>query len=148
MSSSARLNGQSFFDFDKGDRTPNATDLHLGTEFLHITAEGSVIPLRAGLSREPQPVVDAVTGTQRVMYRASLGTGIKRGHMGFDIAYRYGWSSRRVSQALEVDQILSRTGSPSLGTEHIKEHRLDLSALYQFDRGPLERALRYLFIGG
>jgi len=147
MSASPRLNGQSFFDFDKGDRTPNATDLHLGAEYLHITPTGTVIPLRAGLSREPQPVVDALTGLQRVMYRVSLGSGFKRGRAGFDIAYRYGWSSRRVSQSLEVDQILNRTGSPSIGTEHIQEHRLDLSVLYQFDRAPLERVLRYLFVG-
>lgn len=147
MSSSPRLNGQSFFDFDKGDRTPNATDAHLGLEYLKITPSGSVIPLRAGLSREPQPVVDAVTGTQRVMYRASLGSGLKRGSVGVDLAYRYGWSSRRASQSLDVDQILNRTGSPSVGTEHIREHRLDVSTILQFDRRPLERALRYLFVG-
>lgn len=147
MSASSRLNGQSFFDFDKGDRTPNTTDVHLGLEFLKITRGGLVIPLRAGLSREPQPVVDAVTGTQRVMYRASLGSGLKRGPVGVDVAYRYGWSSRRASQSLEVDQILARTGAPSVGTEHIREHRLDVSTIIQFDRRPLERALRFLFVG-
>ena len=148
MSDSARLNGQSFFDFDKGDRTPNATDLHLGSEYLHITSEGTVIPLRMGLSREPQPVVDAVTGNQRVMYHVSIGTGLKKGPLGLDIAYQYGWSSRRASQSLDVDQILSHTGTASIGTERIREHRLDLSTIYQFDRKPLERALRYLFVGG
>lgn len=147
MSASPRLNGQSFFDFEKGDRTPNATDVHLGTEYLHITSGGVVIPLRAGLSREPQPVVDAVTRLQRVMYRISVGSGFKRGAVGLDVAYRYGWSSRRASQSLEVDQILSRTGSPSVGTERIREHRLDLSTIFQFDRRPLERTLRYLFVG-
>jgi len=147
MSASPRLNGQSFFDFDKGDRTPNATDAHLGVEFLKITQSGAVIPLRAGLSREPQPVVDAVTGTQRVMYRASVGSGFKRGPVGLDVAYRYGWSSRRASQSLEIDQILNRTGTPSVGTERIHEHRLDVSTIVQFDRRPLERALRYLFVG-
>ncbi|WP_243303250.1 OmpP1/FadL family transporter [Geothrix oryzisoli] len=147
MSDSPRLNGQSFFDFDKGDRTPNATDLHLGTEYLHITSNGTVIPLRAGISREPQPVVDAATGLQRVMYRVALGTGLKQGPLGLDVAYRYGWSNRRVSKALDVDQILSRIGSTSLGTERIREHRLDLSAIIQFDRKPLERVLRHLFVG-
>ncbi|GLH74391.1 hypothetical protein GETHLI_28930 [Geothrix limicola] len=147
MSDSARLNGQSFFDFDKGDRTPNATDLHLGVEYLHITASGSVIPLRAGLSREPQPVVDAVTGVQRVMQRVSIGSGIKRGPVGLDLAYRYGWSSRRASQSLDVGQILARTGSPSVGSERIREHRLDFSAIFQFQRQPLERAVHFLFVG-
>ena len=73
------LNGQSFFDFDKAGRTPDATDLHLGLEYLFLTAGNTVIPLRMGLSREPQPVVDAVTGSQRVMYSAAVGTGFKRG---------------------------------------------------------------------
>ncbi len=147
MSTSPRLNGQSFFDFDKGDRTPNATDVHLGIEYLKITEDGTVIPLRAGLSREPQPVVDAITGTQRVMNHVSLGSGLKRGAVGVDVAYRYGWSSRRASQSLEVDQILTRTGTPSVGTEHIREHRLDVSTILQFDRHPLERVLRHLFVG-
>jgi hypothetical protein len=147
ISSSARFNGQSFFDFDKGNRTPNATDLHLGIEFLHITEAGSVIPLRAGLSREPQPVVDAVTGVQRVMNYASVGTGLKRGSVGLDVAYQYGWSRRRASQSLEVDQILSGKGTASVGNEQITQHRLDLSLIFQFDRKPLERTLRYLFVG-
>lgn len=148
MSDSARLNGQSFFDFDKGDRTPNATDLHIGTEYLFITSDGLVIPLRGGLSREPQPVVDAITGTQRVMQHVSIGSGIKRGSVGLDLAYRYGWSTRRASQSLDVAQILAHTGSPSVGTERIKEHRLDLSVIFQFDRHPVERVLHYLFVGG
>lgn len=147
MSGSANLNGQSFFDFDKGSRTPNATDVHLGAEYLLITPTGSLIPLRAGLSREPQPVVDAITSVQRVMYRATIGSGFKRGPIGVDVAYRYGWSTRRASQALEIDQIISHTGSPSLGTERIREHRLDLTAIYQFDRRPLEKVLRHLFVG-
>lgn len=147
MSASPRFNGQSFFDFDKGDRTPNATDLHLGVEFLKITQGGSVVPIRAGLSREPQPVVDAVTGLQRVMYRLSMGTGLKRGPVGVDVAYRYGWSNRRTSQSLDVAQILNRAGTPSVGTEHIREHRLDVSTILQFDRRPLERVLHYLFVG-
>ena len=41
-----------------------------------------------------------------------------------------------------------RWGTASIGTERIREHRLDLSTIYQFDRKPLERALRYLFVGG
>lgn len=147
MSSSARFNGQSFFDFDKGARTPNATDFHVGAEFLHITTGGAVIPLRMGLSREPQPVVDGATGAQRVMKRVSLGTGLKWGRLTLDGAYRYGWASRRASQFLEVDQIRNRMTSKSIGTERIDEHRLDLSVIVQFDRGPVERALRHLFVG-
>jgi len=147
MSSRTSLNGQSFFDFDKGDRTPNATTAHLGVEYLWLTDRDAVIPLRAGLSREPQPVVDAQTGEQRVLYRASLGSGFKRGNTGLDLAYRYGWSHRQASQFLAIDQILSRTPPASVGTERIREHRLDLSFIYKFDRRPMERILHYLFVG-
>ena len=147
MSSSPVLNGLSFFDFDRGDRTPNATTAHLGVEHLWITGRNAVVPLRAGLSREPQPVVDRLTGEQRVFYRVSLGTGFKRGRSGLDLAYRYGWSRRRASQFLEVDQLLSRVPPTSVGVERIREHRLDVSYIHTFERGPVDRALRRLFVG-
>lgn len=147
MSPNRTLNGQSFFDFEKGGRTPNATSAHLGVEYLHLTARDSVIPLRWGISREPQPVVDGITGEQRIIFRVALGTGIKRGNTTLDLAYRYGWSNRRASQFLEVDQILARTPSTSVGTERLREHRLDASFIYKFDRQPVERVLRHLFVG-
>lgn len=147
MSTRPALNGQSFFDFDKVGRTPDATDLHLGLEYLYLTAGNAVIPLRMGLSREPQPVVDAVTGNQRVMYSAAVGTGFKRGPYGVDVAYRYGWSRRQTSQFLEIDQILDHQRATSIGTERITEHRLDLSFIVQFHRAPVERALHHLFVG-
>ncbi|HJW72423.1 MAG TPA: hypothetical protein VJ486_06155 [Geothrix sp.] len=146
-STSQRFNGLSFFDLDRRNRTPNATDLHLGLEYLNLTASGLVIPIRGGLSREPQPVVDNLTGVQRVMYHVSVGSGLKRGNLGLDIAYRYGWSDRRASQFLEIDQILSHQQSASLGTERIREHRIDVSTIVRFDRRPLERMLRFLFVG-
>jgi long-subunit fatty acid transport protein len=147
MSASPTLNGLSFFDFDRGSRTPDVTSTHLGTEYLWITEQNAVVPLRAGLSREPQPLVDGVTGEQRVIYRISLGSGFKRGSTGLDVAYSYGWSKRRASQFLEVDQILSGMPPTSVGMERIKEHRLDISFIYKFDREPTDRALRFLFVG-
>jgi hypothetical protein len=147
MSGSPYFNGQSFFDFDKGSRTPDATTAHLGVEYLRITERDSVIPFRAGLSREPQPVVDGVTGEQRVMYRVSLGSGFKRGNTGVDVAYRYGWAKRMASQFLEIDQFLSRVHPTSVGVERIREHRLDVSFIYKFEREPVDRALRFLFVG-
>ncbi len=147
MTTRASLDGLSFFDLDKGTRTPNATDVHLGVERLFIFDSGSILPLRMGLSREPQPVVDRVTGEQRVIYAAALGTGVKRGRYTFDAAYRYGWGKRRASQFLDVDQILSRMPPTSLGTERIVDQRLDLTFIVQFERQPLEKLLRHLFVG-
>jgi hypothetical protein len=128
-------------------RTPDATDFHLGLEYLLLTSGNAIVPLRLGLSREPQPVVDAVTGNQRVMYFAALGSGFKRGRYGVDVAYRYGWSRRQTSQFLEIDQILNHQRATSIGTERIREHRLDVSFIVQFDRAPVERALHHLFVG-
>lgn len=147
LSSRPSLDGLNFFDLDKGTRTPDSTNFHLGVEHLLLSASGNVIPLRIGYSREPQPVMDRMTGQQRVIYGASLGSGLKRGAYTVDLAYRYGWGSRRASQFLDVDQILSKTPPTSLGTERLREHRLDLSFNVQFERQPVERVLHHLFVG-
>ena len=147
VSSRASLDGQNFFDLDKGTRTPDSTDFHIGAEHLLLTSSGNIIPLRLGFSREPQPVVDRATGEQRVIFGFSLGSGIKRGAYTLDLAYRYGWNTRRASQFLDVDQILSKTPPSSVGTERLKEHRLDLSFNIQFERQPIERVLHHLFVG-
>ncbi|HET6330116.1 MAG TPA: outer membrane protein transport protein [Holophagaceae bacterium] len=147
MTTQRNLNGLNFFDLDKGTRTPNATDFHLGTEHLFVTRGGKVVSLRGGVSREPQPVVDAVTSEQRVIYSASLGAGIKFGRYSFDAAYRYGWSKRSASQFLDVDQILSRIPPTSLGTERVREQRLVFDCIIQFDREPVQKLLHHLFVG-
>jgi hypothetical protein len=64
-----------------------------------------------------------------------------------DVAYRYGWAKRKASQFLEIDQLLSRAPATSVGVERIREHRLDVSFIYKFDREPVDRALRFLFVG-
>ncbi|MCE1229804.1 MAG: UPF0164 family protein [Firmicutes bacterium] len=147
LSNRPALNGLNFFDLDKGTSTPNAVNVRTGVERLFLMDSGSVIPLRFGGAREPQPVVDRLTGHQRIMNSLSLGTGFKRGPYTVDLGYRYAWSSRRTSQFLDVDQLLSRTGPTSIGTERVKEHRLDVSFIVQFERQPVERMLRYLFVG-
>ncbi len=147
MTSRQGLNGVNFFDLDKGTRTPSSTDFHLGVEYLFITRGGSVVPIRGGLSREPQPVVDRITNEQRVIYSAAIGTGLKRGRYTLDVAYRYGWGRRRASQFLDVDQILSRTPPTSLGTEHVRDQRLVLSCIIQFENEPVRKALHHLFVG-
>ncbi|MBI4912633.1 MAG: UPF0164 family protein [Acidobacteria bacterium] len=147
MTPNRALNGLSFFDLDKGNRTADATNFHLGGEHLFVTSTGSVIPFRFGYSREPQPVVDRLTNQQRILQGLSGGTGWKQGPYTVDLSYRYAWSNRQASQYLDVDQILSKTPPTSTGHERLQEHRLDLSLILQFDRGPVERLLRHLFVG-
>ncbi|BDU73467.1 OmpP1/FadL family transporter [Mesoterricola silvestris] len=148
MSGRENLNGLNFFDMSKGNRTPDATQFHLGVERILLASSGNVIPLRFGYSREPQPVTDRMTGQQRVMQGLSLGSGLKRGAYGFDLAYRYAWGRRRASQFLDADQLLTSVHNQSLGTEAITEHRLAFSFIVQFDRRPVQEFLHHLFVGG
>jgi long-subunit fatty acid transport protein len=147
MSARPALDGENFFDMAKGNRTPDATSFHAGVERLLVFSGGRLIPLRMGFSRDPQPVTDAVTGQQRVLDGVSAGTGFKHGRFTFDLAYRYAWGSRRASQFLDVDQLLSNAHPTSLGHERVTEHRLDLSLISQFDRAPVQDFLHRLFVG-
>ena len=147
MSERENLNGLNFFDMSKGNRTPDATQFHLGVERLLLWNGGNVIPLRFGYCREPQPVTDRITGQERIMQGLSTGTGLKRGRYTFDLAYRYGWAKRQASQFLDADQILSNTKAASLGRENITEHRLDFSFIVQFERAPVQEFLNHLFVG-
>jgi len=148
MSGRENLNGLNFFDMSKGNRTPDATQFHLGVERILLAPSGNVVPLRFGYSREPQPVTDRVTGQQRVMQGLSAGSGLKRGRFTFDAAYRYGWGRRQASQFLDADQLLTNSHAKSLGKENITEHRLDFSFIVQFERRPVQEFLRHLFVGG
>lgn len=147
MTSMASLNNLSFFDLDRANRTPNVTSVHAGAEYLLMTKGGAVVPLRFGLSREPQPVVDRTTGDQRVVFNVAVGTGIKRGNTSLDVAYRYGWDHRNTTQFLDVDQLVKASTARSSGLERLELHRLDISFIYQFERQPVERWLRHMFVG-
>ena len=147
LSGRADLNGLNFFTLSRNGGNPNATQFHLGVERLFLTDSGGVVPLRFGLSREPQPDVDRNTGAQRVIDGVSLGTGLKRGPYTVDVAYRYGWGKREASQFLGPDQLLGGGNPTFLGRETLTEHRLDLSFIVQFERGPVQDVLHHLFVG-
>jgi long-subunit fatty acid transport protein len=147
MSNREALNGLNFFDMTKGNRTPDATQFHAGVERVLVLASGKVIPLRLGYSREPQPVTDRSTGQQRVIQGISLGSGVKMGAYTVDIGYRYGWGRRMASQYLDPEQVLSANQITTLGRESLIEHRLDVSFIYRFERGPVQDLLHYLFVG-
>lgn len=147
MSSRASLDGVNFFNLDRGGESTDATQIRIGAEHLFLPASGHVIPLRLGWAREPQPVRDRLTGEQRVIQSVSLGTGLKRGAWTFDVAYRYGWGRRHASQFLDPEQILSGRDVRALGTETLTEHRVDMSLIVQFERGPVQDFLHRLFVG-
>ena len=147
MTTNSNLNNLSFFDLDRANRTPNVTSVHAGAEYLFLTKKASVVPLRFGLSREPQPLVDRTTGDQRVVFNVAVGSGIKYKNISLDIAYRYGWDHRATSQFLDVDQLVKASTVRSRGTERLEMQRLDISFIYQFERQPVERWLHHMFVG-
>jgi len=147
MTDNQALNGLDFFNLQRSGKGQNATVLRLGLERLWVSPGGLLIPFRMGASREPQPLVDLVTGEQRIMYGLAVGSGLKQGRYTLDLAYRYAWGKRRVSQFDDVDQILAGTHTTSVGNESVVEQRLEATFIVQFERQPVDRLLQYLFVG-
>ncbi|MDR3669262.1 MAG: hypothetical protein P4L36_00360 [Holophaga sp.] len=147
VTSAPNLNGLNFFDLSQGSQGQDATVLRLGMEKLWLSPNGLLIPFRLGASREPQPVVDPVTGDQRIMYGLSLGSGLKRGRYTWDLGYRYAWAKRQASQFLDLNQVLAGTHTSSVGIERTTEQRLEMTFIMQFERERVDRMLNYLFVG-
>lgn len=144
------LDGLNFFDLrPRGEtRTPDAETLRFGTEYV-LFLRNAVLPLRAGLFREPQPTADPVSGDRRVLRGFSLGVGWKFHSLSVDAAYKFSHGSRRASQFLEADEIASGRNLPtSRGEEVIREHRVFLSLNYRFGTEGVNRALRWFFVQG
>ena len=141
------LNGLNFFDLTRSGYGQDATVVRLGAEKVWVSSGGLLVPLRFGASREPQPLVDPLTGEQRVMLGLALGSGCKWGPYTLDLAYRYAWARRRASQFLAVDQILAGSNTSSVGVERTVEQRLEMTFIMQLDRQPVDRVLRHLFVG-
>jgi len=147
LSSDRNLNGLNFFDLTRNGYGQDATVVRLGAEKVWLTSGGLLIPMRFGVSREPQPLVDPLTGEQRVMLGLTLGSGCKWGPYSLDLAYRYAWARRRASQFLAVDEILAGTNTSSVGVERTVEQRLEMTLIMQLERKPVDRVLRHLFVG-
>ncbi|HLO65798.1 MAG TPA: hypothetical protein VK188_02190 [Holophaga sp.] len=137
---------RNYFDLAVDTATPTVTTFHTGAEWLAFLGERTVIPFRAGWFREPQPMVDSRTGTQRVVYGWTAGLGFKRGPITVDAAYRQSRSSRYASR-LNADAPLGGITSYAYGTESITERRIYLSLIVQLDGDKVRRAVSWLFQG-
>jgi long-subunit fatty acid transport protein len=71
------------FSIDDG-RLKDTTQVRVGTEYLYIKGK-NVIPLRLGLFYDPEPA----TGHIDDYYGISVGTGLARNNLVFDISYQY-----------------------------------------------------------
>ncbi|MBI4911183.1 MAG: hypothetical protein HY823_00450 [Acidobacteria bacterium] len=136
--------GLNFFDLQRVTGTPDVSDLRGGAEWIAFLGDKVVIPLRAGIFREPQPLKDRRTGEQRVFKGWTLGVGVKAGAFTLDVAYKKSDAMRNVAR---LQLTSSGTASYITGQEDLDEQRVFLSLIWQLDPLTVRRALRWVFVG-
>lgn len=136
--------GLNFFDLQAATRTPDIVDFHSGTEWIAFLGERVVIPLRAGVFREPQPLVDRRTGEQRVFKGWTAGFGIKSGALTVDVAYKKSDSMRKVSR---LQFTSTGTTTYTTGEEDLDEKRYYISLIWQMNPERVKKTLHWLFVG-
>ncbi|BDU71274.1 hypothetical protein METEAL_04480 [Mesoterricola silvestris] len=138
------LDGLNWFDLQSRSQTPKATDLKVGVEWLALVRPGLVVPLRAGAFRQPQPLVDPLTGAQRILEGWTVGAGVKLRNLTLDMALKATHDHRYISR-YNTDAPIGGVASTAYGMERLEEYRLYLSCIYQFETGPVHRALAWIF---
>ncbi|MBL0311350.1 MAG: outer membrane protein transport protein [Holophagaceae bacterium] len=148
MPKGGSLDNLNFFDLQEATKTPDAETLRFGMEYL-VFAGNSIVPLRVGLFKEPQPTADPASGEGRVLRGYTLGIGWKVRSLSVDVAYKFSQGSRRASQFIEADEIATNIGFPtSRGQENIHDHRIFLSFNFRFGNEGANRLLRWFFVQG
>ncbi|MBK9090838.1 MAG: hypothetical protein IPL90_18070 [Holophagales bacterium] len=139
-----------FFDLKPPGETNAGTsdDWHVGAEVLFFPGK-TVVPVRAGWSREPQPATDAVTGDRIVQTGFSVGSGVKSGWWALDASLRYSTAKAQVSRFLEAEEIASGSlRATSQGELSRKAWAAYVSLIVQIPAGsPPARALHEIFVG-
>jgi hypothetical protein len=139
-----------FFDLEPPETTTAGAsdDWHAGAELLLFLGK-SVVPVRAGWFREPQPGRDAVTGNRIVRTGFSFGTGVKSGWLAIDASLRYSAASAQVSRFIEAEELASGVlRATSRGELSRKDWLAFVSLIIQIPSGsPPARALREIFVG-
>lgn len=140
------LDGLNWFDLQRMSVTPKATSQRMGIEWLAWVRPGLVIPLRAGAFREPEPMVDTMTGAQRVLEGWTVGTGIKLKALTLDVGLKVTHDRRFVSR-FNTDSPIGGVASTAYGYERLTEYRYYTSFIYQFRTEPVHRAIAWIFKG-
>jgi len=138
--------GLNWFDYQNPTVTRDTNDLNAGAEWIAYIGDDLVIPLRIGAFREPQPIVDPVTGTQRVLQGWTTGFGVKFHDLTLDLAYKYAHDRRFVSR-LDTDAPVGGVAATGLGQEALTDRRIYLSLIYQLNAETVRRAMAWTFIG-
>lgn len=117
--------------------TRNTVTLNAGLERL-FPVQGRYVPLRMGLTREPQGERDPWLRYDSNQTVLAGGTGVNSNSVKFDISLEYRWGSLRKSEDLSPVYITGRApdfGLPSSpeaeGVRRIQEWRLKTSVIYR-----------------
>jgi hypothetical protein len=140
------LDGLNWFDLQQITVTPKATSQRVGMEWLAWVGPKFVVPLRAGAFREPQPVVDTLTGAQRVLEGWTVGTGIKLKDITLDVGLKATHDHRFVSR-FNTDAPIGGVASTAYGYERLTEYQYYASFIYQFSAESAHRAISWIFVG-
>jgi len=141
------MDGVNFFDFQRDTTTQNVTDLRAGCEWVAWLGDRMVVPLRFGLFREPQPIVDTRTLQQRIYHGFTAGLGLKFGSVVLDLAYHDARSHRDVSR-YTADAPTGGFSQVSFGRENLTDRRFILSFIARVPDDGMKQALSWFFIGG
>jgi hypothetical protein len=135
------LDGRNWFDLQAASVTPKATDQRFGAEWLAVVRPGLVLPVRAGLFREPQPIVDTQTRAQRILEGWTVGAGLRFHDLTLDLALKASHARRAIAR-YNTDAPAQGIASTAFGFEHLVERRFYVSCIYQFQSEPILRALK------
>jgi len=138
--------GLNWFDFQSPTAIRDTTDFHAGLEWIAWADQRLVIPLRAGAFREPQPVVDVNTGTQRVLQGWCAGFGVKVRAVTVDVAVREAHDRRYVSR-YSTNAPVGGVSATAYGYEGLNDRSLVVSLIYQWDAAGVKKVLRWVFVG-
>ena len=137
------LDGANFFDYLKASKTPDTKDLRAGVEWIAFLGDALILPLRVGYFREPQPIVDRITGQQRILKGYTLGVGLKFRALTLDLAFKDAKAENDVSRIF----VLNGAFQQAVGREELREKRIYLTAILQLKGEGAKKALDWLFVG-
>lgn len=140
------MDGRNWFDYQVQSAIPDVRSTRAGIEWIALARGAVVIPLRIGVFREPQPIVDDRTQQQRILRGWTAGFGLKVRDMTVDVAYRDARNQREVSR-FNTDAPIGGVASTAYGTEQDDERKLYLSLIYQFNAATVQKALSWILVG-
>jgi len=132
--------------------TRNTVTLNVGTEWI-LRRSGHFVPLRVGLSYEPQGPRDPVLFTGYALKLVSLGAGYNSNRFKFDAAIQYGWFEHEITEAMQLETIrlqeIDRFAWDASGWLRQHTWRVKVSAILRItDTAKLKGTLGRLFGDG